>query len=69
MALARLDASAHFEFDSGEMQVTRTNLKLFLDERINVTGDQFLQNQIDSLAARRAAYEAHRRPKASAAAR
>jgi len=48
-----------------EKQVTRTNLNLLLEGRMNETPAAFLQRWIAELEARQAAYETHRRPKPS----
>lgn len=62
-ALAKLAGKDEQDFDSAERQVTRTNLQLLLDGRIKQTPVASLQHWIADLEARRATYEAHRRPK------
>jgi hypothetical protein len=62
-ALVALRSRDQPDANNVEKQVTRTNLNLLLDGRMNETPAAFLQRWIGLLEARQAAYEAHRSPK------
>jgi hypothetical protein len=64
-ALVALRSKDQPDVNNVEKQVTRTNLNLLLEGRMNETPAAFLQRWIAELKARQAAYETHRRPKSS----